>query len=269
MVSRPAHPPAISETAGTKPLPDPKPPRKTDPRLVPLKLASNAEQRQKAASRHPELRPPHALLSHRENQALELAFWQGLVYKEVGERLGISTARATQLSNRALRKLDAHLSSNGEPRHKSTLPGAKVDDPRITALRTAGPVTARREVAQRYPELRPPHRCLSELQNDLLELSFWQARTYGEIASLKSLSRRQVSTGVRHALETLNRHLCSDPHQDEDHLEAVLLALNACGSVRRAAKKLEVGEEVLKAFMDREGIRARTVFEVGTGEQHH
>jgi hypothetical protein len=103
---------------------------------------------------------------------------------------------------------------------------------------------------------------------ELLELSFWQARTFGEIARLKNLSRRKVRTDVRQALEKLNRHLCSEPHQDEDHLDEVLLALNECGSVRRAAKKLEVGEDVLKTFMERVGIRARTVFEIETGEQH-
>lgn len=372
--SRPAHPPAIREAAtGPKPL------RRTDPRLAPLKLASNAKQRREAASRHPELRPPHALLSHRENQVLELAFWKGLVYKEVGEQLGISTARATQLSHRALRKLDTHLRGNGEPQHRPTPPTATVDDPRInalrntqvararqevaglypelrpphallqaqenlvlelyywqglshkqivaqsgmtrnqvrevrhralrklnahhqrtraradgsarasttvaatptpspplvmladpriTALRTAGLATARREVAACYPELRPPHSCLSELQNDLLELAYWQGLTYKELGNRNDLSGRRVGTSVRQALKQLDRHLHRASHQDEDSLGEVLLALNTYGSVKRAAEKLGLSADVLRAFMERAGIKARTVFEVEGDVRH-
>ena len=371
--SRPAHPPAIREAAGIKPLPDPKPLRKTDPRLTPLKLASNAKGRQEAASRHPELRPPHAQLSHRENQVLELAFWRGLVYKEVGEQLGISTARATQLSHRALRKLDNHLSVKGEPQYRPTPPTVKVDDPRITALRnvqvararqevaglypelrpphallqarenmllelyywqglshkqivaqsgmtknqvrevrhralrklsfyyqrtqaragssaqadatvaatptpspplvmledpritalrTAGLATTRREVAACHPELRPPHSSLSDLQNDLLELAYWQGLTYQELAERKDLSGRKISTSIRQALKQLDRHLHRASHQDEDSLGEVLLALNTCGSVKHAAEKLGLSADVLRAFMERAGIKARTVFEV-------
>ncbi len=206
-------------------------------------------------------------MTYYENTILELAYWQGLTYREVGERLGFSSNRALQICNKALRKLtylllkgghfgtathesrnppfDLHLDKLSEdmPTTDELSPQAVVlgEDTRVTALRRMGQAEKRREVAHRYPELLPPHACLSKDENDLLELSFWQARTYGEIASLKSLSRRQVGTGVRHALEKLNQHLCRESHQDEDHLDEVLLALNECGSVRRAAKKLEVG----------------------------
>jgi DNA-directed RNA polymerase specialized sigma24 family protein len=331
VVNRPANPPAISEAvreaAGAKPAgtsprptsplpaiprlettsastrnhaqskPEPAPSTRhvSDPRLHELRHASSAKKRQEAALKHSELRPPHDALTYNENTILELAYWQGLTYREIGERLGFSSNRALRICNKALRKLtyqllkgarpgtathesrnppcDPHLDKLGEDTltTHALSPQAVVlgEDTRITALRRLGQAEKRRKVAQRYPELRPPHACLSKDENDLLELSLWQARTYGEIASLKSLSRRQVSKGVRHALDKLNQHLCSESHQDEDHLDEVLLALNECGSVRRAAKKLEVGKDVLTAFMERVGIRARTVFEVDTGEPHH
>lgn len=202
--SRPAHPPAIREAAETKPLPDPKPLRKTDPRLIPLKLASNAKQRQEAASRHPELRPPHAQLSHRENQVLELAFWSGLVYKEVGERIGVSTARATQLSHRALRKLDAHLSGQGEPQHRPTPPTATMDDPRITALRNTQAAQARQGVAGLYPELRPPHALLQAQENLVLELYYWQGLSHKQIVAQSGMTKNQVREVRHRALRKLS-----------------------------------------------------------------
>ena len=273
---------AGSEPAQTKPLPHPKPSRKTDPRLVALKLASDAKRRQEAASRHPELRPPHAILNSRENQALELAFWRGLFYKDVGKQLGVSTARATQLSNRALRKLDFHYRPTQGQEGSPSQTGTKVappptpsplpvilEDPRITALRTAGPAPARQEVAGRYPELRPPHTYLSDLQNELLELAYWQGLRFKELEDLKDLSGRRVSTSIRQALKQLDRHLHRESHQDEDSLDAVLLALNACGSVKHAATKLGLNTDVLNAFMQRAGIKARTVFEVDTGEHQN
>ena len=276
--------------ARSKPEPAPSTRHFSDPRLHELRHASSAKKRQQAALKHPELRPPHDALTYHENTILELAYWQGLTYREVGERLGFSSNRALQICNKALRKLTYLLLKGGHlgtATHESRNPpfDPRLDklsentpttyelspqtvvlgeDTRVTALRRMGQAEKRRELAQRYPELRPPRACLSKDENDLLELSFWQARTYGEIANLKRLSRRQVSTGVRHALEKLNQYVCSDPHQDEDHLDEVLLALNECGSVRRAAKNLKVGKDVLKAFMEREGIKTRFVFEVDT-----
>lgn len=134
-------------------------------------------------------------------------------------------------------------------------------DARITALRRLGPPDNRRKIAGRYPELRPPHDALTEDDNDLLELALWQRRPYAEIASRKGLTCREVSTGVRGALERLNRHLRRDSNDDEDHLDTVLLALNEYGSVRRAAKKLRVSKDVLQAFIERVGIKSRIVFE--------
>ena len=278
--------------AQSKPGPAPSTRHFSDPRLHELRHASSAKKRQAAALKHPKLRPPHDALAYHENTTLELAYWQGLTYREVGEKLGFSSNRALQICNKALRKLTYQLLKGARPGtaiHESRNPSCDPhhdklgedmlttnalspqavvlgEDTRITALRRMGQAEKRREVARRYPELRPPHACLSDDENDLLELSLWQARTYGETASLKSLSRRQVSTGVRHALKKLNWHLCRESHHHEDHLDAVLLALNECGSVRRAAKKLEVCKYVLNAFMERVGIRARTVFEVDTGE---
>lgn len=136
------------------------------------------------------------------------------------------------------------------------------EDARITALLRAGPAEKRRAAAQHHPELRPPQPCLSGDENDLLELAFWQARTYREIAECKNLARKDVGTRIRKALRKLDQHLHGESHQDEDRLEEVLLALNECGSVRRAAKKLKLPKDVLKAIMEREGVKARFVFEV-------
>ena len=338
-------------------------PPERDARLTELILASTARQRQEAAFKHPKLRPPHDALNLRENDLLELTFWQGLTYKEAGQRFTFSAGRASPVANKALRKLGVHMQRGGslgkappgflerldelrcarsvsgrkavaaryhelrpphtllQPRENDVLerfywqgqpfdtiaehhgltrqqtskvrddalkklevhyphaqaqdrtapaeakevaPQAVVlgEDARITAFRRAGPTEKRREVAGRYPELRPPHKCLSETENDLLELVFWQGQTFAEVAALRGLPRKEIGTRVRRALEQLNRHLYGDAQQDEDRLGEVLLALNECGSVKRAAKKLEVGKDVLKAFVAREGISARTVFEV-------
>ena len=136
------------------------------------------------------------------------------------------------------------------------------EDAHITAFLRAGPAEKRRSVAQHHPELRPPQPCLSRDENDLLELAFWQARTYREIAELKNLARREVGTRIRKALKKLDQHLLGEPRKDEDRLGEVLLALNECGSVRKAAKKLGLPKDVVKSFVEREGIKARFVFEV-------
>lgn len=359
----------VQEVPGRAPEPVYNVPPKRDPRLTELILANTAKQRQEAALKHPELRPPHDALNLRENDLLELAFWQGLTYKEVGQRFTFSAGRASQVANKALRKLSYHVQRGGslgkappgfrarldELRRARSVSGRKAvaarypelrppnaflqfrendvlerfywqgqpfdtiaehhgltrqqvskirddalkklelhhrraqaqdrtpplkvgedvptvnelaqavvlgEDARITALRRLGHSDNRRKTAGRYPELRPPHKCLSETENDLLELVFWQGQTFAEVATLRGLPRKEIGTRVRRALEQLNRHLCSDSHQDEDRLDEVLMALNECGSVRRAAKKLRVGKDVLKAFVAREGISARTVFEV-------
>ena len=362
------------EATGAKPAPDAKPPHRTDPRLLELKLASTPRQRREAAWRHPDLRPPHACLTFRDNQILKLAYWQGQTYREIGVQLGFSAGRASQVCARALSKLDAHLHRGGSlgmtalPEHRLTdlrkahaiparlevarrhpelrpphpclqeqengvlerfywqgqtfdeiarhyhltrkqarevrdhalqkldmhyrrtrvqeqarraLPQetqedrvSRANDPtssplvvlgedaRITAFLRAGPAEKRWSVAQHHPELRPPQLCLSRDENDLLELAFWQARTYREIAELNNLARRDVGTRIRKALKKLDQHLHGEPHEDEDRLGEVLLALNECGSVRQAAKRLELPKDVVRAFMEREDIKARFVFEV-------
>ena len=339
-------------------------------RIAAFQLASTAKQRKEAAAKHPELRPPHDALTTRENAHLELAFWQGLTYKEIGVRYTFSSGRASQICNKALRKLSHRLARGGqlgvapdldndrrlddfraaravstrqavaarypelrpphtflqdrennvlerfywqghdfdsiaEPygltRHEVTKirndallklnyhyrrtqaqakevqveepeatrtdvpiqapPSVLGEDARITALRRRGQPDKRREVAGRYPELRPPHECLSQSENDLLELALWQGLTVAEIASRKGLSRKEVGTGIRGALERLNQHLRVD-NDDDDHLDRVLLALNECGSLRRAAKKLKVPKAVLRTYIERAGIKTRVVFEV-------
>jgi len=236
------------------------------------------------AARYPELQPPHTFLQDRENDVLDRFYWQGQTFGSITESYGLTCKEVTKVRDDALRKLDSYYQRTQAQRvqeqvHRTLQPAARESDPpalkapsppsvvlgedtRITALRRLGHPDKRREVAARYPELRPPHECLSEHENDLLELTFWQGRTFAEIAQLRNLSRTEVGTGVRGALERLNAHLCRDVHDDEDHLDEVLLALNECGSVRKAAKKLGVGRDVLKAFIARVSIETRTVFEV-------
>lgn len=134
----------------------------------------------------------------------------------------------------------------------------------LTDLKLASSAKQRKEAAIKRPELRPPHDALNHRENAILELAFWQARTYREIAELKNLARREVGTRIRKALKKLDQHLHGELHEDEDRLEEVLLALNECSSVRRAAKKLKLPKDVLKAFMEREGVKTRVVFEVDT-----
>jgi len=234
------------------------------------------------AARHPELRPPHAFLQPRENDVLERFYWQGQTFDIIAEHHGLTRKQATKVREHALRKLDRHYRrAHTQEQERRTLPRVAQEeqvprandqtssplvvlgeDARITALLRAGPAEKRRAVAQHHPELRPPQPCLSGDENDLLELAFWQARTYREIAECKNLARKDVGTRIRMALRKLSQHLYGESHQDEDRLGEVLLALNECGSVRQAAKKLKLPKDVLKAFMEREGIKARFVFEV-------
>ena len=251
-------------------------------RLDELRRAHSVRKRMAVAARHPELRPPHAFLLPRENDVLERFYWQGQTFDAIAGHQGLTRKRTGKVRDDALQKLDRHyrctqaqelhapqqqtredgaLGTNDQPSSPLVVSG---EDVRITAFLRAGPAEKRRSVAQRHPELRPPQPCLSGDENDLLELAFWQARTYREIAELKDLFRRDVGTRIRKALRELNRHLCGESHQDEDRLEEVLLALNACGSVRKAAKNLSVPKDVLKAFMEREGVKTRVVFEVDT-----
>ena len=153
--------------------------------------------------------------------------------------------------------------ADSEPAGKErTSPIPSGEDAPITAILQAGPAEERRKVAERYPQLRPPQPCLSDDENELLELAFWGAKTYREIAELKGLARREIGTRIRKALTKLDQHLLGESPEDEDRLGEVLLALNECGSVRRDAKKLGLPKNVLKAFVEREGVKARFVFEV-------
>lgn len=222
---------SIRNHAQSKPGPAPSTRHFSDPRLHELKHASSAKKRQQAALKHPELRPPHDALTYHENTILELAYWQGLTYREVGERLGFSSNRALQICNKVLRKLTYQLLKGARPgtaTHESRNPPGDPhldkrsedmlttdelspqavvlgEDTHITALRRMGQVEKRREVARRYPELRPPHACLSKVENDLLELSLWQARTFGEIASLKaSPEGRLVQAFVKRSRSSTN-----------------------------------------------------------------
>ena len=204
-------------------------------------------------------------------------YWQGHTYLDVAQHCGLARNKVRAVRNTTLRKL--HCEYRRSQAQKAELdvrepgaihtdvpvqatPSVLGEDARITALRRLGHPDNRREMAGRYPELRPPHDALNRDDNDLLELALWQGRPYAETASRKGLPSREVSTGVRGALERLNRHLCRDTNDDEDHLDTMLLALNECGSVRRAAKKLRVSKDVLKAFVARAGIKSRIVFEV-------
>ena len=251
-----------------------------DPRLTELEKVQGTQKRIAAARRFPELRPPHGFLSDLENSVLERYYWQGQTYQKVAENCGLTRNMVREVRNIALRKLHHAYrrtqaqKANHDVKEPDT---AQADvsiqttsvlgeDPRITTLRRLGHPDKRREVARRYPELRPPHDCLREEENDLLELALWQGKTFAEIASLRGHTRKEVGTGVRGALGRLNAHLCRDVHGDEDQLDRVLLALNECGSVKRAAKKLEVGRDVLKTFIARAGIQTRIVFEVEEAE---
>lgn len=220
---------------------------------------------------------------------LDRFYWQGHTFGSIAQAHGLTHKDVTEVRDDALRKLDLHYKrtqaqqlqeqahrtpqqeagENNPSALKAPSPPSIVlgEDTRITALRRLGHPDKRREVAGRYPELRPPHGCLNERENDLLELTFWQGRTFAEIASLEGLPRKKVGGGVRAALERLNAHLCRDPHHDEDHLDEVLLALNECGSVRKAARKLGVSRDVLKAFVTRASIKTRFVFEVETSRR--
>ena len=251
-------------------------------RLNELRRARSISGRKSVAARYPELRPPHAFLQPRENDVLERFYWQGQPFDTIAEHHGLTRKQTTRVRDDALHKLDRHYrraraleqerralpqvaQEEQVPRANDQPPSPLMvlgEDARITAFLRAGPAEKRRTVAQHHPELRPPQPCLSRDENELLELVFWQGRTFSEIASLKGLPRKEIGTRVRRALEQLNRHLCSTSHQGEDRLDEVLLALNECGSVRRAAKKLRVSKDVLKAFVNRNRISARTVFEV-------
>ena len=241
-----------------------------DRRLDDFRAARASSTRQEAAARYPELRPPHTFLLDRENNVLERFYWQGHAFDSIAEHHGLTRQQAGKVRDDAMKKLEVHRpNAQAQGRTPSPEAGEAVspveevapqavvlgEDARITAFRRLGHPENRRKTAARHPELRPPYACLSETENDLLELVFWQGRTFAEVASLRGLPRKEIGTRVRRALEQFNRQLCRDAHQDEDRLDEVLLALNECGSVRRAAKKLEVGRDVLKAFLVRQGYQ--------------
>lgn len=249
-------------------------------RLDELRRAHSVRKRMAVAARHPELRPPHAFLQPRGNDVLERFYWQGQTFDIIAEHHGLTRKQATKVRDDALQKLDLHYRRT-RAQERRALPRVAQEervpragdqtssplvvlgeDARITAFLRAGPAEKRRAVAQHHPELRPPQPCLSGDENDLLELAFWQARSYREIAELKNIARKDVGTRIRKALKKLDRHLHGESHEEEDRLGEVLLGLNECGSVRQAAKKLHVPKDVLKAFMEREGIKTRFVFEV-------
>ncbi len=248
-----------------------------DPRLTELEKVQGAQKRIAVARRFPGLRPPYSFLNDQENTILEQYYWQGHTYLQVAQHCGLTQNKVRAVRNTALRKLHREYRRTQAQKAERDIrepeathtdvtvqapPLVLGQDARITALRRLGPPDNRRKTAGRYPELRPPHDALNRDDNDLLELALWQGRPYAEIASRKGLTSREVGTGVRGALERLNRHLCRDANDDEDHLDTVLLALNERRSVGRAAKKLRVSKDVLQAFIERAGIKSRIVFEV-------
>ncbi len=54
-------------------------------------------------------------------------------------------------------------------------------DPRFRALSRAGSPDERQRIAARIPELRPPHRCLTDRENLVLEWTYWDGLSDADI----------------------------------------------------------------------------------------
>lgn len=205
--ARRVSPPLPNASPATPKLPPKPPSRRQRRRLTPapasgtrsrdaslladLKLASTIKQRQAAALKPPELRLTHTALTSTENLVLELAFWQGLTYIEVGARLRISSSRALQICNRALRKLSYHLARGGQLGEVTPNVFRLHSDARLDDFRAARSVPKRLAVAAHYPELQPPHTFLQNRENDVLDRFYWQGRRSVVLPNLTALPAKR------------------------------------------------------------------------------
>ncbi len=121
----------------------------------------------------------------------------------------IMAARALELSPKellaCLRRLEIAPSVASPYRE----PG---DDPRVEALREATLPAARQRVATSYPELRPPHIFLDLEENKVLEVLYWQGKTYKDAGrDLSWLTGTHINKIEATALEKLGYYLRHQP----------------------------------------------------------
>ncbi len=86
------------------------------------------------------------------------------------------------------------------------------DDPRVAALEEAALPAARQRAATSYPELRPPHVFLNRNENTVLEILYWQGKTYEDTGrDLGWLSGIHIKGIEKGALERLGYYLRHQP----------------------------------------------------------
>ena len=85
----------------------------SDPLSSPQEALAIRGQAEDLESQKVRIKSVLSQLSERESKILEMYFWDGLVLGSIGKSLGISESRATQIRNRALKKLRALLADLG------------------------------------------------------------------------------------------------------------------------------------------------------------
>ena len=207
-------------------------------------------------------------------------YWEGLSFEETAHRVGLSASQVRQMAPRELR----YLALFAQRPDFDDAPYTRFTDTRLERFIRASTGAERRFTAQRYPELGTLLNRLEETDARILRELYWEGKTYREVAEVLSKHvsgiRPRADTAlwkldplaasideVQHKaprsfspLEALSGHLT------DDHLNAVLLALNATHTLDQAATQIGVTIGALRAYMDKSGIEANTVYEVSRDE---
>ena len=251
----------------------------TTPGIKALLSAKTGAERREIAKRYPELRPPPYFFSDLVIEVLTLVYWEGLSFKETAHRVGLSASQLRQMAPRELRYLALF-----SQRPDFSDAGASRGDTRRERFEMASTGAERRFTAQRHPELKALLNRLGETDARILRELYWEGKTYREVADALGKHVGGIRPRANRALWDLTRLAQSidevqhkaprsfsplealPGHLTDDHLNAVLLALNATHTLDQAAMQIGVTTRALRAYMDKSGIEANTVYEVSRDE---
>ena len=251
----------------------------TTPGIKALLSAKTGAERREIARRYPELRPPPRFFSELVVEVLTLVYWEGLGFEETAHRVGLSASQVRQMAPRELRYL-ALFAQRPDFDDASASCGDTLRD----RFRRASTGAERRFTAQRHPELGALLNRLGETDARILRELYWEGKTYREVAELlgkhvggirpradralwKLTHLAESIDEVQHkALQSFSPLEALPGYLTDDHLNAVLLALNATHTLDQAATQVGVTTGTLRAYMDRSGIEANTVYEVSREE---
>lgn len=227
------------------------------PGIKALLSAKTGPERQRVAKSYPELGPQPRFFSDLVVEMLTLVYWEGLSFEETASRVGLGASQVQKMAPRQLR----YLALFAQRPDFDDAPSTRFTDTRLERFTKAHTGVNRRFTAQQYPELGTLLNRLEAHDAQILRGLYGEGKIYREVGAGLGKSVASVWQRADRALAKLDRLATSGlvtdaarmspshptlsrapslpeerPRQlDENHLEAVLLALNATPTLAQAA----------------------------------